>query len=545
VRADDLTVAIPTRDRWPILERTLDALRGQTVGGFETIVVCDGLDQRPAPAIEAAPGVRVLTQEHAGPGVARNRAVAASRRPLLLFLGDDMVPAADLVQHHLARHVAEPAQEVAVLGRVLAHPAARENRVMRWLDWSGAQFHYAELAAERAAGQTEAGFGRFYSCNVSLKRALFTAAVGFDPDFGFDYEDLDLGWRLHALGLRLRYEPLAVARHLHHHDWESVEHRYASRARGERLMAAKHPWFTPWFHHRISWHAQAAPVARWWPAVAELVPERAPELRARARRRADRRYHQRLAPAFFSAWEGERDLEELRAYLGADYDQRQLVTHRQQVDDEARRAESEECFYRTSTAYLYDLTAFAMSGAKDPYRQVLRRLVAPGARLLDYGCGIGSDGLRLLDGGYRVHFADFENPSTRYLRWRLEHRGLHAPVHDLDGDVPGGFDAAYAFDVIEHVDDPFALLRELERRAAVVVVNLLEPVDDDTPLHRALPIGAILRHASRQGVLAHRVYDGRSHLVAYRSAPVAGHAAAARSHARRWLGPLSQRRPRA
>jgi hypothetical protein len=90
-------------------------------------------------------------------------------------------------------------------------------------------------------------------------------------------------------------------------------------------------------------------------------------------------------------------------------------------------------------------------------------------------------------------------------------------VHDLDGAIPGGFDLAYSFDVIEHIDDPFAFLRELESRAAIVVVNLLEPVPGETPLHRALPIPAILRHAKRHGLLLHRVYHERSHLIAYRT----------------------------
>jgi GT2 family glycosyltransferase len=543
VRADDLTVVIPTRDRWPILERTVDALQRQTVAGFETIVVCDGADQRPSPTLEAAPGMRVLVQDRTGPGAARNRAAAVSRRPLLLFLGDDMVPVRDLVERHLARHAAEPVPEVAVLGRVQWHPGAPPNGVMRWLEWSGAQFQYAELDAELAGGATEAGFGRFYSCNVSLKRELFAAAGGFDPDFVFDYEDLDLGWRLHERGLTLRYEPRALVGHLHRHDWASIERRYASRARAERLMAAKHPWFTPWFYERIRWHAQAPPVSPWWPAIADRVPSRRPGLQARARRRADRRYHQRLAPGFLSAWEGERDVEELRAYLGDAYHEHKLITHREQVDAEAERAGSEARFYRTSDSYLYDLTAFAMSGSKDPYRGLLRGLVAPGARLLDYGCGIGSDGLRLIDDGYRVQFADFDNPSTRYLRWRLDHRGLAATVHDLDAGVPAGFDAAYAFDVIEHVDEPFALLAELERCADLVVVNLLEPIANDTPLHRELPIAAILRHAGRRGLLAYRVYDGRSHVIAYRSRAVPGPAGRARSLARRWRGAVSRLAP--
>src|SRR5438067_9406396 len=123
--------------------------------------------------------------------------------------------------------------------------------------------------------------------------------------------------------------------------------------------------------------------------------------------------------------------------------------------------------------YLYDLTIFAMSPTKRPYRQALKRLVKPGARLLDWGCGIGADGLRCAEEGYRVAFADFDNPSTEYLRWRLKKRGIEAEVYDIAADdIPGGFDAAYSFDVIEHVDDPIAFLEELEKRAHVVMVNL-------------------------------------------------------------------------
>ncbi len=342
--------------------------------------------------------------------------------------------------------------------------------------------------------------------------------------------------------MRLRYEPGAVALHLHPQDWAGVQRRYQSRARAERLMAAKHAWFSPWFHDRIRWHAAAPRVSRLWPTVAELVPGRTADLRARARRRADRRYQQSLAPGFLAAWEGERDREELQAYLGDDYDPDALVRHRDLVDAEAARIGDEQRFYRTSELYLYDLTAFAMSGAKDPYRRLVRGLVAPGAQLLDYGCGIGSDGLRLLEDGYRVQFADFDNPSTRYLRWRLERRGLTATIHDLDaGPPPGVFELAFAFDVIEHVDEPFALLAQLERCAEIVVVNLLEPIADDTPLHRELPIAAILGHAARRGLLAHRIYAGRSHVIAYRSRPRPGRVAAARSAAERWLGPVSQR----
>jgi 2-polyprenyl-3-methyl-5-hydroxy-6-metoxy-1,4-benzoquinol methylase len=256
--------------------------------------------------------------------------------------------------------------------------------------------------------------------------------------------------------------------------------------------------------------------------VVDYVPERAHPIRRLVERKADRWYHQRLAPAFLNAWEGERDLEELRAYLGEAYDHARLQDSTRLVDAEAREAGDEAAFYRTSELYLYDLTAFAMSGTKSPYLAQLRSLVPPGSRVLDYGCGIGSDGLRLLEAGYRVAFADFQNPSTRYLRWRLVQRALSAEVYDLDEHVPGGFDAAYSFDVIEHVDDPLAFLTELEQRAAIVVVNLLEPSPNDTPLHRELPIRRIVEHAAELGIVSYGRYHDRSHLVAYRSKRAGG-----------------------
>jgi cyclopropane fatty-acyl-phospholipid synthase-like methyltransferase len=214
-----------------------------------------------------------------------------------------------------------------------------------------------------------------------------------------------------------------------------------------------------------------------------------------------------------------REEAELREYLGSDFELGRLQRHREQLQAEFRASHGEEAFYRASAGYLYDLTAFAMSGVKLPYLQELVRRVPPGSQILDFGCGIGSDGLLLLEAGYRVEFAEFDNPSSRYLRWRLHRRGLQAAVHDLDGEVPGGFDAAYSYDVLEHVSDPLALLGELERRARVVEVNLLAGGDDHEPLHHRLPLARLLRHVARHRVHSYRVLHGRSHLVLYDAEP--------------------------
>jgi SAM-dependent methyltransferase len=226
-----------------------------------------------------------------------------------------------------------------------------------------------------------------------------------------------------------------------------------------------------------------------------------------------------VAQADELGWDPAREEAELRAYLGERFEIERLWRYQAQLDAEFAQAPDEETFYRTSTGYLYNLTAFAMTGTKVPYLRQLLAHVGSGARVLDYGCGIGSDGLLLLEAGYRVEFADFENPSIAYLRWRLEQRNLSAPIHDLAGEVPGGFDAAFAFDVIEHVPDPFAFLAELEQRARLVQVNFLEPEPGDQELHHDLPVSALVRHAARQRLRRYAVYHRRSHLVLYEPVP--------------------------
>jgi SAM-dependent methyltransferase len=242
----------------------------------------------------------------------------------------------------------------------------------------------------------------------------------------------------------------------------------------------------------------------------------------------------------------ERELAELEEYLGDAYDEAHLRRWQEAVDEELARIGDEQALYRTSQMYLYNLTVFAMSRTKEPYLADLADLVPPGSRVLDYGCGIGSDGLLLLEAGYDVGFADFANPSTEYLRWRLRKRGLEAPIYDLDSAPPApGWDAVYAFDVIEHVEDPFAFLGELERLAKLVVVNFLEPVPDEPEVHHELPLGALLDHVSTRRIRRYRHYHGRSHLVMYEDRPgprIAGRARIAAG--RLWAKIASRWRPR-
>jgi GT2 family glycosyltransferase len=290
----DVDVVIVTRERWAVLERTVSALRGQTVSGFRTVIVCDGTDQDVPPRLRRSVG-SFLIQERAGLAAARNRGVSASDGPLVLFLGDDMIPRSDLVERHLERHDVEAGEGVAVLGRIEWHQAVAGRRLERWLAFSGAEFDYLD--------PSQAAFESFSSDSVSLSRAAFEAVGGFDESLPSGYEDLELGRRLGQDGVRLVYEPRAIARHLHRHDWESIIARFRGHAEGERLMASRFDWFTPRYRERIEAAAAAPAVSPVWISLAQLTPPWPRSVRRGVHQRADRWYVQQLAEPFLAAWD--------------------------------------------------------------------------------------------------------------------------------------------------------------------------------------------------------------------------------------------------
>src|SRR4051794_41898447 len=91
----------------------------------------------------------------------------------------------------------------------------------------------------------------------------------------------------------------------------------------------------------------------------------------------------------------DRELAELKEYLGDAYDHARLQRYEQAGDAELADVGDQATLYRTSQIYLYNLTAFAMTGTQEPYLTHLTDLLPAGRRPLDYRCAIGSGRLPL------------------------------------------------------------------------------------------------------------------------------------------------------
>ncbi len=237
-----VSVIIPTYNRWPILAETLAALAGQTVRELEVIVVDDGSTDgtwdsllawgRDHPELRLKP----IRQPNLKPGRARNRALKDATGDLVLFLGDDVIPAPDLVAQHLAKH-RELGESVGVLG----HTDWDRSRMavtpfLEFVNTDGPQFAYAHFR-----DGADILFTGFYTSNISLPRAVL-GDEPFHPAFTFvDWEDIELGYRLSQRGLRLIYHASARAVHYHPTNVERFYSRQEHVGRTVGVILALHP----------------------------------------------------------------------------------------------------------------------------------------------------------------------------------------------------------------------------------------------------------------------------------------------------------------
>jgi GT2 family glycosyltransferase len=84
---------------------------------------------------------------------------------------------------------------------------------MVFRDGYGADRAYQEL--DRGQYQRPEEVFAFCGGAVCFRTEALRQAGVFDDDFFLYYEDTDLSWRLRAFGWRIRYQPAAVARHIH------------------------------------------------------------------------------------------------------------------------------------------------------------------------------------------------------------------------------------------------------------------------------------------------------------------------------------------
>jgi len=236
-----VSIIIPTYNRCGTLQKAIFAYLGQTAlqNIAEIVVVDDGSTDATGDVVaklsERSPiQIRYFRQENKGPAAARNLGISQVRCDLVLFTDDDIIPASSLVAEHLAAHRSFPDERVAILGNVSWAQELKPTPFMKWYG-SDALFAYG-----RFVGRTELDYTDFYTCNLSLKTAFLRRHGVFDEDFKFAaYEDIELGFRLKKVGMRLVYNPEATAYHQQYVSFEDACRRARKTGMAEEIFRRK------------------------------------------------------------------------------------------------------------------------------------------------------------------------------------------------------------------------------------------------------------------------------------------------------------------
>lgn len=91
-------------------------------------------------------------------------------------------------------------------------------------------------------------------------------------------------------------------------------------------------------------------------------------------------------------------------------------------------------------------------------RQVADMFQHTHSTMLDYGCGVGSDGIMYDHYGYQVTLSDINAPHAKLSSRIAKERGMS--FVDLS-DISGEFDIVSCIQVLEHVPNPVATLEKL------------------------------------------------------------------------------------
>lgn len=227
-RSPDVTVVIPVHDRAGMVARVLASLRG----AYPVVVVDDGSTDATAIARAAADhGATLVRRDNGGPAAARNLGIAHVTTELVAFLDSDCEASGDWIDG-LAGHFADPLV-AAVAPRIV--PVADDTT------WAGRHaLATGGLDLGDRAARVMPGSRVSYLPTAALVVRRTALAALFDTALRYG-EDVDLIWRLHESGWRIRYEPSIQVRHHEPATWQELLTRRFHYGTSAGPLAVRHP----------------------------------------------------------------------------------------------------------------------------------------------------------------------------------------------------------------------------------------------------------------------------------------------------------------
>jgi GT2 family glycosyltransferase len=196
-----LSVIIPVFNSAGQLAQCLAALQKSDYAHYETLVVNDGSSDNSAEIAKRYPVRLIDLAENIGAGAARNEAVKRSNGEWLFFLDADI-----LVQPDSLTKIVDCINTYGDQDGFFGSYQAETPAAGFFSRYKNYQHHFTHQTSNDSAVTFCGGFG-------VIKKRVFVQLHGFNPRLR-SLEDIDLGYRLHLAGFRIRLEKSLLFTHL-------------------------------------------------------------------------------------------------------------------------------------------------------------------------------------------------------------------------------------------------------------------------------------------------------------------------------------------
>lgn len=204
------------------LQKFLPSVVRSDYPDFEIIIANNASEDSTVEWLEEYyPRCKVVTfDENYGYAAGNNRAVKYARGDILVFLNNDVQTKTDWLTH-LNRVFQDETVGVAQSKiRSIQDPDYFEyaGAAGGYIDWMGYPFCRGRIMdhIEKDEGQYDEEKDIFWASGAAfaIRKELFQNTGGFDEDFEFHMEEIDLCWRCLKLGQKIRCAPESIVYHL-------------------------------------------------------------------------------------------------------------------------------------------------------------------------------------------------------------------------------------------------------------------------------------------------------------------------------------------
>jgi N-acetylglucosaminyl-diphospho-decaprenol L-rhamnosyltransferase len=213
--APAVSVVVVVYESGPTLAECLAAVRAQTFGDFELILVDNASSDRTAQAArDADPAIRLIENaENLGFAAAVNQGAGAAKGRCLALLNPDAYAEPDWLARLVAATEANPTVRCFTSRQLMAEDPTKLDGLGDVMALAGYPFRGGYTHPN--PGVLEPGWV-FSACGgaMMVARELFLGIGGFDERLFCYCEDVDLGYRLRLIGEPTLLVPDAVVRHV-------------------------------------------------------------------------------------------------------------------------------------------------------------------------------------------------------------------------------------------------------------------------------------------------------------------------------------------